>query len=815
MVTGYISIRYKEGIPVSSGTTFRRDKIFSTEVLDLLNQIKSTIDQVRSLPVDPVRGRALDNPETARAGAAAVHRLGAFLNDHRKLVLATGPSGLLINGRRLGAKDFPTVTLESSLVSLFMDAGIRNIAFRLGVTQGELLSFLDGLLRRFWDLKDPKAMNLRLAEQGVRSIGVDDNEQEPLSAPGSDGEAKDASDRLPGLLSLEKGRDGIAELYRLFQAAPGELRPGLRKVAAVILDSFRHDARLAASIRRFVSAEAPGLMPDAAEGDGVGTVGAVAQAESLLLLSTDEQTEPLVQQAAPLVHKLLAASRGDLAAKILARLAGVLLDSSPEGRRAAAEALLSLHPAWDAEPFSTTREGFETLLRSALDDEEDSQTYSKMAEVAAILADGRLTRGEPELALETLSLLRRHHASKNPGTAFRPEVASRTLEQITRSAGFPPILERLRSGDPLALRVVESLGEAAAKCLVDELKKIEMGSNRLPLAEAISRIGPGASAMLSDELQKASSPIEALRLLEALPHAAAEETAIVALSSTLHHRVGEVRRRSAAILTERAYARSGELLLQALPGEKEPTTRATIVEGLGRLRVSGAFEGLATIADSRSESDDLRAAACAALAALGHKEAIPILSSIASKTSRGLGLLKSASPALRTAAIRALGQFQSTPEAREAIKRVLDESDATLKAVAMESLSKNPTPSPAASSARPTPAHATPAGGVKLAGSLQEIAFDQVCQLVGGSEKTGLLVLSFDGRVARIWFERGLVVAAEYERRRDQEAFNAIARHRKGDFHFQPSERPPEKRIQSPVHMMLLEAFRLADEGKK
>jgi hypothetical protein len=792
---------------VSSGTSVRRDKIFSTEVLDLLHQLKTLIDRVRSSP--------LDEPETAKAAAVAVQSLGAFLNDHRKLVLSTAPSGLLINGRRLGAKDFPTVTLESSLVSLFLDAGIRNVAFRGGLSAAELVSFLDGLVRRFWDLKDAKAINVRLGERGVRTIGVDDAGEEFLSAPGVETDAKEAADRLPGLLSLEKGREAIAELNQIFQNAAEELRPRLRKVAGLILDSFRHDARLAAAMRRFVSAEAPALMPDAAEGEALGSAGAVAQAESLLLLSADEQAEPLVQQAAPLVRKLLAASRGDLAARILARLASVLLDSSPEGRRAAAEALLSLHPAWDAEPFSTTREGFETLLRSALDDEMDSQTYSKMAEVAAILADGRLTRGEPELALETLSLLRRHHTTKVAAIPFRPEVASRTLQRITRSAGFPPLLERLRSGDPLAFRVVEALGEAAARCVVDELKKIEMGSNRLPLAEAIAQIGPAAGAMLSDELQKATSPIEALRLLEALPHAAAEDIAIVALSSTLHHRVSEVRRRSAAILTEHAYARSGELLLQALPNEKEPTTRATIVEGLGRLRVSGAFEGLATIADSRSESDELRAAACAALAGLGHKEAIPILVSIASKSSRGLGLLKSASPALRTAAIRALGQFQSTPEARDAIRKILDESDDTLKAVARESLSKNPTPSPAGSSGRVTPPHPTPAGSVKLAGSLQEISFDQVCQLVGGSEKTGLLVLSFEGRVARIWFERGLVVAAEYERRKDQAAFNAIARHKKGDFHFQPSERPPEKRIQSPVHMMLLEAFRIADEGKK
>jgi hypothetical protein len=789
---------------VSSGTTVRRDKIFSTEILDLLNHLKVAAGRVRSTPKD--------GPEVSACLDAALKSLEAFFRHHRKLVLAAAPNGLLINGRRLGAKDFPTVTLESALVSVFMDAGVQNVVFRKGATRPELLAFLDGLQQRFWDLKDPNAINERLRKEGVTSMGVDEaGEPEPIAL---ESDLKDAADGLPGLLSLEKGREAIVELARVYRAAGENLQPGLRNVAAILLESYRHDARLTAALRRIVAAEAPTLMPawmgEATAADG----GPAAEAENLLTLPAEEQAAPLLQQAPALIRSLLAASRGELAAKILARLAGVLLDTSPDRRRAAAEALLSLHPTWADEPFTTTREGFESLLRSALDAEKDPGTYGKMAEVAAILAEDRLKHGEPELTLETLSLLRRHREAIEPGLAFRPEIASRALERFAGSGGFPPLLERMRRGDPIALRFAEALGDAAAKCLVDELKRIELTLHRVPLAQAISRMGPRAAAVLSDELQKSAVPTEALRLLEALPHAAPEEIAIVGLSSTLHHRVGEIRRRTAAILTERAYARSGELLLQALPGEKEPTNRAMIVEGLGRLRVSAAFEALATIADSRSESDDLRTIACAALAGLGHKEAIPILASISAKSSRGAGTLKTASPALRSAAVRALAQFPSTPEAREAIKKLMDDSDANLKAVAIESLSMNPTPSPAGSAARVTPPHATPPGGVKLAGSLQEIAFDQVCQLVGGSEKTGLLQLTFGSKVGRVWFERGLVVAADFGRLKDQEAFNEIARQKKGDFLFQPSERPPESRLQAPVHLMLLEAFRLADEGK-
>jgi len=379
---------------------------------------------------------------------------------------------------------------------------------------------------------------------------------------------------------------------------------------------------------------------------------------------------------------------------------------------------------------------------------------------------------------------------------------------VTRSEGFPTLLGRLRNGDSVALRVAESLGDAAAGLLVEEIKKIETPGHRMPFADAISRIGPTAAAALSEELQKCTAPQDALRLLEAVPHAAPENIASVALASTIHHPSNAVRRRTAEILTERAWARSGELLLQALKDEKEPTTRVAIIDGLGKLRVTAAFEALASTADERSESDELRAAACMALARLGHAEAVPILATIASKRSRGMGVLKSASPALRNAAIRALGHFPTNPSAREALKKITEDSDPTLQAVARQTL-YNPSQKDEAVPALPV----KPPTTVKLGGSLQEVPFDQICQLCGSGDKTGLLLLTLEGRVGRVWFDNGHVVAVDFERMQDQAAFNAMARLKKGEFSFQPGERPAERRIDSPVQLMLLEAARIADES--
>lgn len=861
---------------VCTGVSVSTDKLVSAAVLELLNNLKLAVAQLRLYPKD--------SPQVSKVGTSAFQSVAAFLDQNLKLVLAATPNGLLINGQRLGAKDFATVTLESSLITFFLDAGIKSIVFRKGASLDELLTFLDALCRKFWDAKEGKEINRLLQERSVTSIGVDEIEYVAVSEGdliikdatrtleksgsrvselfktleqlieastdpqiGSEGRleimrkliehdptllekarteplARGRADKVPGLLPLEKGRECVGELARILSIAPEGLRPGLRKIGNLVVEAFRHDPRLMSLMKQFLLTEAEELVPvwmtdefkEVSQESGP-----VARARTLLALAADEQSEPLVKEAAVLVRELLAISRGDLAAKILARLTGVLMDRTAERRRSAAEALLTLHSSWDSEPLSAAREGFEGLLRSAFDAEQDPDAYGKLAEIATIMADGHLRRGDPELALETLSLFRRHHATKDMALAFRPEVAFRAMERLTKSTGFPVVLNRLRTGDPVALRVAESLGDAAATHLVEEMKKIELTTQRMPLADAVARIGPGAAAVLSEELQKTTAPSEALRLLEVLPHAAPEAIASVALASTLHHPVSAVRRRSASILTDRAYARSGDLLLQALKDEKDPTIRATIIEGLGKLKTTAAFEMLAALADSRSESDEIRAGACMALARLGHAEAIPILAGIASKGSRGLGLLKATSPTLRTAAIRALGQFPTHPAAREALKKITEDSDPSLQATARETLYR-PVQKALQTSGReaPPPAQAPeikamPAANIKLAGSLSEIPLDQVCQLIGGSEKTGLLMLSLEGRVGRIWFEQGQVVAADFERTKDQEAINGIAHHKKGDFIFQPGERPRERRVQIPVAQALLEAFRVNDEGRQ
>src|SRR5579862_8446145 len=153
---------------VRTGVSVSSEKLVSAAVFELLNNLKLAVAQVRLYPKD--------SPQVSKSGASAYQALTAFLDQNGRLSLAAAPTGLLVNGQRLGAKDFATVTIESTLISFFLDAGIKSIVFRKGATLDEFLTFLDALVRKFWDVKEGKEINRLLQERRVMLITVDEIE---------------------------------------------------------------------------------------------------------------------------------------------------------------------------------------------------------------------------------------------------------------------------------------------------------------------------------------------------------------------------------------------------------------------------------------------------------------------------------------------------------------------------------------------------------------------------------------------------------------------------------------------------------------
>ena len=104
----------------------------------------------------------------------------------------------------------------------------------------------------------------------------------------------------------------------------------------------------------------------------------------------------------------------------------------------------------------------------------------------------------------------------------------------------------------------------------------------------------------------------------------------------------------------------------------------------------------------------------------------------------------------------------------------------------------------------------------KTGGVLQELQLEPVCERLAAIEATGLLSLSFNGPSGKMWFDAGLVIAAEFEGRRDHEAVIFMSGRREGYLLFQPGERAPERRMLAQVNSLLqeLQRARVSPSGR-
>ena len=92
---------------------------------------------------------------------------------------------------------------------------------------------------------------------------------------------------------------------------------------------------------------------------------------------------------------------------------------------------------------------------------------------------------------------------------------------------------------------------------------------------------------------------------------------------------------------------------------------------------------------------------------------------------------------------------------------------------------------------------------MKAGGVLQEIGLEAMCLRLGTLEATGLLLLHFNGPVGKIWFDAGLVIAAEFEGRRDHDAVIFMSGRREGYLLFGPGEAATDRRMLAQVSTLI------------
>jgi HEAT repeat protein len=231
------------------------------------------------------------------------------------------------------------------------------------------------------------------------------------------------------------------------------------------------------------------------------------------------------------------------------------------------------------------------------------------------------------------------------------------------------------------------------------------------------------------------------------------------------------------------------------------------VEALGRVRHRPALDALAAIVEDRGAPEELRCAACMSLGRIGDPRAVPILARIYSKGEKGITrMFRSIPAAVRASAARALSYFPTHAEAREAMKRAREDHDPSVRAVANQALYA-PLQEAFGEMALGVAMIGADADmgptALTVGGSVQEIPLEAVFRRIAALEAGGLLLYAAPGASGRVWFDAGLVVAAEFNQLRDHDAVREVLARRDGLFLFRAGELSPERRILATVEALL------------
>jgi hypothetical protein len=822
-------------------------------IAEVLGGLRMTVAQLRLYPKA--------SAQVAKACSVALPPVLAFLEARRSLTLAAAPEGLLVNAVRFPTDDASSAALEVSTLVLLREAGLKSFTLRAGLTDEEFIKFLYALAIKFWDIRDGKKINLRLCADQVLHAVVDEVEYVELNkedvllkdaaakleAAGFDsadllrtleqrlelavengkgseartglirkvleqdptllghivreGVATDRPGDTPGIITADQALDALRKLWKVMSTADAETRALLCGAAERILEPFA--GKSAGVLALVLVAEMPELMP-AWMMESVSEANleypAAARAREIIFLSPEARADALLREGKTLIKELSGLGRHDLIERLLG-IAGERLDApSTRQKTQAVEICRSLGETLESQPLTKAWEELRKKLSQALDKETEASIYAKLVELAGTLLEPRTHKHGSGGASELRDTLMRHSSGSDAPFPDRPAMARSVASKFQPSS--PPVPVSASTAE----RVANSLQQTTMQFLIAQMKDMEDAPERLELAETMARIGPNAGALLCEELKKTKVPSQTIRLLEVLPWVATPDLAEPTLASLLAHPVVLVRRKAALVMVDRKYAGAEQTLLSAFDG-KEVTTRAAVADALAKLGTEAALAKIRAGADSREQRDDVRCACCVALGHTSDPKALTLLANLATPPTRGITrVFRSVSPAVRLAATKALASFSGIPDVKDLLVKLETDADELVKAAAKEIL--RPRPNKLKDSTPPAPAEPEPAQEILgFSGLISEIPIHKICQVIGNSGKTGLLLANFEGPSAKIYFEKGLIVSADFEGKEDQEAFNLFIKCKEGAFVFKLGERTLERRMRAPVDQVLIAAF--------
>src|SRR5207244_3742960 len=118
--------------------------------------------------------------------------------------------------------------------------------------------------------------------------------------------------------------------------------------------------------------------------------------------------------------------------------------------------------------------------------------------------------GKPDQAAPILETLRKQQqAPEDKEFPDRCDVSLRAIEKVAAGKAFSLIVEKIRAKSPVALRMIEAFGLAAARGIVERMKVSDSVAERMDLAQLVLKAGPEAGAILSEEALEVKAPSEA------------------------------------------------------------------------------------------------------------------------------------------------------------------------------------------------------------------------------------------------------------------------------------------------------------------
>ncbi len=612
-------------------------------MIDLIKELRVAISNILLYPPE---SRLIKESITA-----CFNNLSKLFKEDKALMIGESEGNLLVNGKAIEISG--GIFLDS-----LMKCNIKNINFKVGITEEEILSFLKDLSVK---IKPKKSLHIEIIEKIYMPIGEKDFVVEI---------DKD------GVELKEKILGATREISKLMNSikATKEKNEVISEVAKILkLESLKSNKKEKAKQEIEVDTKEavtkPTIPPEL-----------LTIEEAKKLLKVDSRfflDEGMLQRVGTVLQSLRSPKELKLAGDLCDKLADNLEESVADMRLKTAMAFKRLYSTIEVLKNKHIVHNVDTQILSAGRKETNGEVYKEISDLLTMAANRYLKEGNYEDTHNITGLLAEHAKSKK--FEERQQHAKTTINKLVGSEFTRLLVDDINSSDKNkreeSFAILLDIGESCVPLLISKIKETPDFRLRKTIADIIVKIGDTAVTLLVQELRKETSSISALRILDVFDGIGHEDLVIDALRKQLSNPDFQLRRKSLDILYQSGTESAKKIFLEAFNDESY-IIRERVVEFSGNMKHTDAVPMLIKIIENKNEKESVQEKACRALGDIGEASAIPILLKVASpKTLFYTGKSRE----IRIAAIESLAKLGDN-----SAKKFIDDKDTFVSKTAKE-----------------------------------------------------------------------------------------------------------------------------------